>query len=126
MSAGSESMSGRDVEALLAQFDPVVAELSRRCIALLEDELPGVQRKVYASGWKNVQFRLGREILAVVNPLARYVNVNLGHATELSDPQHVLEGTGKDIRHVKVRPEQPFPETALRGLLRQQRDRFLR
>lgn len=29
----------------------------------------------------------------------------------------LLEGTGKKLRHVKVRPGEPFPEADLRGLL---------
>ncbi|MFN2582326.1 MAG: hypothetical protein ABR498_06250 [Candidatus Dormibacteria bacterium] len=88
-------------------------------------ELPEASTKVYAGGWKNVQFRVGHEILCAVNPLTQYVNVNIGHATELADPHEVLEGTGKTIRHVKVKVDEPFPERALRGLLSQLRQRCL-
>lgn len=93
-----------ELEALTAHFSATVGELTRRCVAFVAAELPEATVKVYAGGWKNVQFRNGHDILAAVNPLAAYVNVNLGHATELRDPDGVLEGTGKAIRHVKVRP----------------------
>lgn len=114
-----------DLDSLTAQFAPPVAELTRRCVAFVAAELPEATMKVYANGWKNVQFRIGHDILAAVNPLAAYVNVNLGHATELHDPDSVLEGTGKGIRHVKVRPGQPFPERPLRALLEQLRRGYL-
>ena len=114
-----------DVEALAEQFSAPVAELTRRCVALVAEELPTATMKVYAGGWNNAQFRVDHDILAAVNPLAAYVNVNLGHGTELDDPDGVLEGTGKGIRHVKVRPDAPFPERQLRCLLQQLRERFV-
>lgn len=112
-----------DLDALVSQFSDTVAGLTRRCVALVAEELPGATCKVYSGGWRNVHFRVGGEIVAAVNPLQRYVNVNLGHATELADPDGVLEGTGKGIRHVKVRPEQPFPDRQLRALLAQLHER---
>ena len=114
-----------DLEPLTAQFAPPVAELIRRCVAVVAAELPEATQRVYSGGWKNVQFRTGHDILAAVNPLSAYVNVNLGHATELDDPDRVLEGTGKGIRHVKVRPGHAFPEQPLRALLAQLRERYL-
>ena len=114
-----------DVDALTSQFSPAVAALTRQCVDFVKAELPEAPMKVYAGGWKNVQFRNGHDILVAVNPLANYVNVNLGHATELDDPDGVLEGTGKGIRHVKVRPSEPFPEQPLRALLQQLRQRYL-
>ena len=114
-----------DLDALTGHFSAPVAELTRRCVAFIAAELPEAAMKVYSGGWKNVQFRVGHDILAAVNPLTEYVNVNLGHATELDDPDGVLEGTGKSIRHVKVRVDEPFPERPLRGLLQQLRRRCL-
>jgi hypothetical protein len=36
----------------------------------------------------------------------------------LPDPAGILEGTGRFMRHVKVRPEAPVDEPALRALVR--------
>ena len=113
------------LDALTAHCSPQVAGLTRRCVAFVAAELPEATMIVYAGGWKNVQFRNGHDILAAVNPLASCVNVNLGHALELDDPHCVLEGTGKMIRHVKVKPGEQFPEHALRALLAQLRRRLL-
>jgi hypothetical protein len=39
-----------------------------------------------------------------VNVFRSYVNVGLYFGAELEDPAGLLEGTGKRMRHVKVRP----------------------
>ena len=118
-------MSAPDISPLTSQFAPEIAELTERCAALLRTELPGTEEKLYAGGWKNLQFRKGGEPVVVVNPLRDHVNVNIGNATELDDPDHVLEGTGKGIRHVKTWPDKPFPDKQLKALLRQVRERSL-
>lgn len=113
-----------DLEALTSQFSDDIARLIEQCVRLVGEELPDARVVVYAGGWKNVQFKHARDILVAVNPMRDRVNVNIGHATELDDPHHVLEGTGKGIRHVKTWPGKPIPEQELRMLLRQVRERF--
>ena len=36
---------------------------------------------------------------------------------ELADPKGLLEGTGKFMRHVKLRPGQQVDDAALKGLI---------
>ncbi len=52
-----------------------------------------------------------------VNAFTAHVNVGFFRGAELSDPQGLLEGGGKFMRHVKIRPGAPVDETALGGLL---------
>jgi len=46
-----------------------------------------------------------------------HVNVGFFHGAELADAAGLLEGTGKSMRHVKVRPERPVDDTALADLI---------
>ena len=39
-------------------------------------------------------------------------------ATSLNDPAGLLQGTGRFMRHVKMRPRAPIDEAALRELIR--------
>ena len=55
---------------------------------------------------------------AYVNAFAAHVNVGFFQGTELPDPAGLLEGTGKYMRHVKLRPGQAVDEAALRALIR--------
>jgi hypothetical protein len=45
---------------------------------------------------------------AYVNVFKAHVNVGFFHGSALDDPAGLLEGTGKRMRHVKVRPGEPL------------------
>ncbi len=54
---------------------------------------------------------------AYVNAFKAHVNVGFFRGAELSDPNGLLEGTGKFMRHVKLRPEGDIDATALLKLI---------
>ena len=55
---------------------------------------------------------------AYVNAFRAHVNVGFFRGAELADPEGLLEGTGRFMRHVKLRPAEDVDATALRGLIR--------
>jgi len=54
---------------------------------------------------------------AYVGAFAAHVNVGFFHGAALADPAGLLEGVGKSMRHVKVRPGRPVDEAALVALI---------
>jgi hypothetical protein len=52
-----------------------------------------------------------------VNAFSTHVNVGFFRGAEIADPQHLLEGTGKFMRHVKLRPGEDIDATALQALI---------
>ncbi len=54
---------------------------------------------------------------AYVNAFTAHVNVGFFRGAELADPAQLLEGTGKYMRHVKLRPESDADFTALINLV---------
>ena len=50
---------------------------------------------------------------AYVNAFTAHVNVGFFRGAELSDPAQLLDGTGKYMRHVKLRPDSDVDATAL-------------
>ena len=54
---------------------------------------------------------------AYVNAFKAHVNVGFFRGAELSDPASQLEGTGKYMRHVKLRPESSVDAVALMKLV---------
>jgi len=54
---------------------------------------------------------------AYVGAFKAHVSVGFFRGSELADPQGLLEGAGKRMRHVKLRPENQLDETALRALI---------
>lgn len=60
---------------------------------------------------------LGDAPFGYVNVFTSHVNVGFFHGASLSDPDHLLEGTGKSMRHVKLRPGTAINVAALSGLI---------
>ena len=54
---------------------------------------------------------------AYVNAFTAHVNVGFFRGAELVDPAGLLEGTGRYMRHVKVRPDGDVDATALTELI---------
>lgn len=60
---------------------------------------------------------VGDVAFAYVDAFTAHVNVGFFHGSELPDPHGILEGTGKYMRHVKLRPEQEVSVPALELLV---------
>ena len=60
---------------------------------------------------------VGDAAFAYVNVFTAHVNVGFFHGTELTDPAGLLVGTGRFMRHVKLRPETQVDAAALRKLV---------
>ncbi|HEY4312957.1 MAG TPA: DUF1801 domain-containing protein [Pirellulales bacterium] len=54
---------------------------------------------------------------AYVDAFQSHVNVGFFRGAELADPKGLLEGTGKLMRHVKLRPDSDIDERALAKLI---------
>ena len=52
-----------------------------------------------------------------VNAFTAHVNVGFFRGADLADPAGLLEGAGKFMRHVKIRPDRDCNPTALRKLV---------
>jgi hypothetical protein len=60
---------------------------------------------------------VGDAAFAYVNAFKAHVNVGFFRGAELRDPKGLLEGTGKFMRHVKLRPGREFDAEVLSKLV---------
>ena len=60
---------------------------------------------------------VGDAAFAYVNAFKAHVDVGFFRGAEIADPEGLLEGTGKFMRHVKLRPGRDFNATALMKLV---------
>jgi hypothetical protein len=60
---------------------------------------------------------VGDAAFAYVNAFKAHVNVGFFRGAEIPDPTGLLEGTGKFMRHVKIRPGSALDATALSNLI---------
>lgn len=61
---------------------------------------------------------VGDAAFCYVNAFTDHVNVGFFCGAVLADPQRLLQGTGKFMRHVKLRPKDDVPDAALLKLIR--------
>lgn len=59
----------------------------------------------------------GDAAFGYVNAFTAHVNVGFFKGAELPDPAGLLQGAGKAMRHVKLRPGEPVDTAALRALV---------
>jgi hypothetical protein len=60
---------------------------------------------------------VGDAAFAYVNAFRAHVNVGFFRGAEIADPEGLLEGAGKFMRHVKLRPDDDVDATALSELI---------
>ena len=60
---------------------------------------------------------VGEAAFGYVNAFRDHVNVGFFRGAEIDDPAGLLEGTGKRMRHVKLRPVHNIDERALTKLI---------
>jgi hypothetical protein len=78
--------------------DPVheVLEAVARTVADAAPDLR-IERK-WGAPW-----RAGTDLVLCFAPFSQHVGIEFWRGTSLPDPEGLLEGTGKNLRHVKVR-----------------------
>jgi hypothetical protein len=60
---------------------------------------------------------VGDSAFGYVNAFRAHVNVGFFLGARIADPDHLLEGSGKFMRHVKLVPENEVDATALKNLI---------
>ena len=107
------------VEQLYEKLTPEVRPLMEELRALIAEVMPTATEGVHL-GWSAVHYRYGgsmRDMVVALSPQRAYVNLEFADGIELPDPSHRLEGTGKRMRHVKIRSGEDVKQPAVRSLL---------
>src|SRR5919107_3249348 len=104
----------------LARHTPAVRDAARTLEALIREELPDVVVQ-YDPG--NGLLAFGRsmkmaDLLFALIPHAGWVNLQLADGALLANPDGLIEGTGKRIRHVKVRSAGAAADPRILGIVR--------
>jgi hypothetical protein len=106
-------------EAVLASQRPEVAGAGRAIEALIRETLPGVVVRfdqgdgLLALGTTEAM----RDLLFALIPHASWLNLQLADGAVLDDPDGIVEGTGKRIRHVKLRSPDDATTPSVRAIV---------
>lgn len=114
MAKVAEAGSAR-VAAFIADQPKGQRDLLLACQALLDEGLPGA---TCAIKW-GVPVWTGNANVAGLMPYPDRVNLALFRGARLADPRGLLQGTGKDMRHVRLAAVRDLKDPAVKALVRQ-------
>jgi hypothetical protein len=108
-----------DVDRLLAEHPPELQAIERALRATIRDAVPDAVEQV---DFGNRLIAFGRStkmrgLLFAIIAHKAHVNLQLADGALLADPLGLVEGTGKRIRHVKIRTVEDASSPAVRGLI---------
>ena len=104
-------------EDLVEPCDPETRTTAEQPRSLVLELIPDARETVYLR-WRIAIYKRATEICGI-QPAGDRCNFYLTKGAYLQDPQGILEGSGKTIRHVKVRSVVGMAAEALRDLLKQ-------
>jgi hypothetical protein len=108
------------LEGMTASFDPRVRDLAARTRALIFDvypevvEVPWPRQNVAGYGLGPKKMSEHFCYIALHND---HVNLGFNQGAQLPDPEGLLEGPGKVLRHTKIAEPEDLEDPALRQLL---------
>ena len=74
-------------------------EIMNEIRKLILQSVPNVKEDIK---WGRPVFSAERDF-AYLKPAKNYVSLGFFHFAKLDDPENLLEGTGKDMRHIKIK-----------------------
>jgi hypothetical protein len=105
---------------VLAKHTPEVQAAAHSMLGVLLEELPdAVVRFDRGNGLLAVGTGGGmRDLLFALIPHAGWLNLQLADGADLPNPDGLIEGTGKRIRHIKIRSADAAVSPAIRNAVK--------
>lgn len=110
----TDARTAEHIEAYVAQRDPRLRRIARRLRSLIRKSAPSLSECV--NPWGVPTFELnGPVCFWMVGK--HHVTFGFMRGTSLDDPKGLLEGTGKNLRHVKLRSLDDLQRPGLKSLI---------
>ena len=121
-------MSKKEAKAFLADYSKEIQKIAWKVRELIFDVTPDIAEMVYPQ-MKVIRYGVdGNRMAGLVYglmPAKSWVSLGFMHGTSLPDPDGLLEGTGKNLRHIKFRTVEAVDNPAARKLVEAARDHKL-
>ena len=106
------------VEMFLSNFPEEMRTISRELRSIARRTMPGAHEFLYYDAINYSLSNSPLERICYIRPLEKRVTLGFLFGRQLDDPHHLLQGTGKQMRHVKVRALEDTRNPALEELVR--------
>lgn len=112
-----KSTSNPEVEALLSSHAPDVRALVEQLRTLILSEVPEA-RETANPGWHSLNYKHPRSgYFCGIFPEDSGLKLVYEFGILLPDPQHLLQGDGRQVRFVPLGVDQALPEAGIRQLI---------
>jgi hypothetical protein len=109
------------LDDLFDKYTPEVAAAARECLKKMRARLPGAMQLVYdtynALGVGFGPSEKASEVIFSIVLYPRYVTLFFLQGVDLPDPERLLEGDGKVVRHIKLESPADLGKPAIRKLM---------
>lgn len=107
-------------EDVISDASAEVRTIAHAIRALLADVMPNITEVPWGHQ-KTAGYGVGpkkmSEHFCYIAPQKDHVNLGFMYGADLSDPERLLQGSGKNLRHIKVRSLEDLNRPAIRKLL---------
>ena len=107
----------RQLEEILAGHSPKIISLVNILRELVHSADPNLAIEV-KTGWGNITYRKNG-IVCAISPHKAHVNLHFYKGAKMEDPSGLLEGSGKELRHVKIRTSEDIQQDAIIQLVQE-------
>jgi hypothetical protein len=111
----------------LEAYDPHIANLALALREIILEEVPDASESVYRTYTVAIWFGFTgkmKDMFCYIATNAKHINLGFPRGSTLPDPNKVLEGDGKALRHMKLRTlqdvERPLVRRYIRAAIEQQ------
>jgi Domain of unknown function (DU1801) len=109
----------KEAAEILVPFAPEVQNLALAVRTFIFKMIPGVTEMIDTKA-RNIGHGYSPnyiDMVSMILPTKAGVTLGIAYATQLPDPEKILEGTGKLHRHVKLKSKSDLETVALKPLL---------
>lgn len=103
-----------EVDAFVAKVEPRQREIVKALRKMILETAPELKETLK---WGTPAYVLRGNVVYIA-PYAAHVNLGFYRGAEIEDSKGLLEGTGKGLRHVKVRSPKEAQSSNLKALVR--------
>jgi hypothetical protein len=106
----------------LAVYGPEISSLALAVRGLVMEEMPGASELIYdaysavASGYSFTGRPGDACIHVAVYP--KWINLGFNHGADLPDPQGILKGAGRQVRHIRIASPDDLARPAVRKFVK--------
>lgn len=117
----AEPSAKQQLAHFISQFSPEIASLARAALSTMRDRLPGAFELVYDNAYALV-IGFGptprpseATFSVVVSP--KKVSLCFLYGAHLSDAEHLLQGSGNQVRHIRLESAATLKKRGVRALM---------